>query len=60
MALLIVIILILIFLVYLLVDLLRTGNINTFIDNWLHHTLWIWLPFVALWRLFKELMLNKK
>lgn len=60
MALLIVFILILVFLVYLLVDLLNTGNINTFIDNWLRHTLWIWLPFYALWRLTKEAIFKKK
>lgn len=60
MAVLIVFILILVFLVYLLVDLLNTGNINTFIDNWLRHTLWIWLPFYAFWRLTKEVIFKKK
>jgi hypothetical protein len=56
MALLIVIILILVFLIYLLIDLLKTGNINTFIDNWLRYTLWMWLPFYAIWRLTKEVV----
>jgi hypothetical protein len=57
---LIILLFILIFLVYLLVDLLNTGNINTFIDNWLRYTLWIWLPFVAFWKLTKEVMAKMK
>ena len=48
------------FFIYLLIDLFNTGNINTFIDNWLRKTIWIWLPFVALWKLFKEVILKKK
>lgn len=48
------------FLLYLLIDLFNTGNINSFIDNWLRKSLWIWLPFVAFWRLFKEVVLKKK
>jgi hypothetical protein len=60
MASLIILIAILVFLIYLLVDLLNTGNINTFIDNWLRHTLWIWLPFYALWRLTKKVILEPK
>lgn len=60
MAPLILLIAILSFLVYLLVDILNTGNINTFIDNWLRRTLWIWLPFYALWRLTKEVILEPK
>lgn len=60
MAVLIVFTLILVFLIYLLVDMLNTGNINTFIDNWLRYTLWIWLPFYALWRLTKEVILKSK
>lgn len=60
MTLLIIFLLVLVFLIYLLIDILKTGNINTFIDNWLRHTLWIWLPFYALWRLAKEVILKGK
>ncbi len=28
---------------------------NQFLDNFLRKTLWIWLPFVALYHLIKEL-----
>jgi len=48
------------FIVYLLMDLLKTGNINTFIDNWLRHTLWIWLPFYAFRKLTKEIIFKGK
>jgi len=51
---------ILIFFVYLVIDFLKTGNINTSIDEWLKKTVWIWLPFVAFWRLIKEVFLQKK
>ena len=60
MALLIVFTLFFFFVVYLLIDLLRTGNINTFMDNWLRYTLWIWLPFYAFWRLTKEVIFKGK
>lgn len=60
MASLIIIIAILVFLIYLLIDLLNTGNINTFMDNWLRHTLWLWLPFYAFWRLTKEVIFKRK
>ncbi|HEX7586476.1 MAG TPA: hypothetical protein VF390_02500 [Patescibacteria group bacterium] len=60
MTLLIIFLLVLVFLIYLLIDILKTGNINTFIDNWLRYTLWIWLPFYALWRLTKEIILKSK
>ncbi|PJA86816.1 MAG: hypothetical protein CO141_02790 [Candidatus Moranbacteria bacterium CG_4_9_14_3_um_filter_42_9] len=59
-ALLILYLVIIIFLIYLLIDLFQTGNINTFIDNWLKKALWIWLPFYALWRLTKEVILKSK
>lgn len=59
-ALLILYVVIILFLIYLLIDLFQTGNINTFIDIWLRKSLWIWLPFYALWRLTKEVILKKK
>ncbi|MEK7598369.1 MAG: hypothetical protein AAB487_01400 [Patescibacteria group bacterium] len=59
-ALLIIYVAIILFLIYLLIDLFQTGNINTFIDTWLRKSLWIWLPFYALWRLTREVILKKK
>ena len=59
-ALLILYVVIILFLIYLLIDLFQTGNINTFIDIWLRKSLWVWLPFYALWRLTKEVILKKK
>lgn len=31
---------------------------NKFIENFLKKTLWIWLPFVAFFRLWKEVLLK--
>jgi len=31
---------------------------NKFLDNFLRNTLWIWLPFFALFALSKELLLK--
>ncbi|KKP71001.1 MAG: hypothetical protein UR69_C0002G0168 [Candidatus Moranbacteria bacterium GW2011_GWE2_35_2-] len=31
-------------------------NTNQIIDDFLKKTLWVWLPFVALYRLMKELV----
>jgi hypothetical protein len=31
---------------------------NEFIDKWLKKTLWLWLPFFALYALTKELLLR--
>jgi len=57
---LILLIAVVLFLLYLLIDLFNTGNINSFMDDWLRKSLWVWLPFVAFWRLFKEVVLKKK
>lgn len=56
---LILILVIFIFIIYLLIDLLST-NANDFQNRWAKHTLWIWLPFYALWRLVREVILGKK
>ena len=48
-----------IFIFYLIIDFFSTGNPNTFMDNWLKKTLWIWLPFVALKRLLEEIFSQK-
>lgn len=49
----------LIFIIYLVYDFLST-NPNKFWDDWAKKTLWIWLPFYALQRLIKEVILKKK
>ncbi|MDQ1283894.1 MAG: hypothetical protein QG620_242 [Patescibacteria group bacterium] len=46
--------------VRLLMDVFSSGsNPNVFIDKWFRKTLWLWLPFYALWRLVKEMILKK-
>jgi hypothetical protein len=47
-----------IFLIYLLVD-FASSNPNAFMDKWAGKTLWLWLPFYALQRLIKEVILKK-
>lgn len=45
------------FIVYLFMDLtVFSPGFNEFLDKWLKKTLWIWLPFFALYTLTKELM----
>ncbi len=34
-------------------------NQNKFFDDWVKKTLWLWLPFYALQRLIKEVILKK-
>jgi len=49
------------FLIYLLFDYITIeGKANAFWDKWVRKTLWIWLPFYALQRLVKEMILKKK
>jgi hypothetical protein len=49
-----------IFIIYLLLDFLMIkGGANQFFDKWVGKTLWIWLPFYALQRLIKEVILKK-
>jgi hypothetical protein len=50
-----------IFFIYLLIDFISIkGKANAFWDKWVRKTLWIWLPFYALQRLIKEVILRKK
>jgi len=50
-----------IFFIYLLIDFISIkGKANAFWDKWARKTLWIWLPFYALQRLIKEVILRKK
>lgn len=60
MTVLIVLFIVVVFLLYVFIDMLRTGNSNRFLDNWVRKVLWIWLPFYGLWRLSKEVMGKKK
>jgi hypothetical protein len=53
-------ILVFLLIIYLIIDVLRTGNFNYFLENWVRRTVWLWLPFFALWRLIKEVILHKK
>lgn len=48
-----------IFAIYLAYYFIST-NQNKFWDDWVGKTLWIWLPFYAFQRLFKEVILKKK
>ena len=49
-----------IFIIYLMLDLITIkGGLNQFFDKWLRKTLWIWLPFYALQRLIKEVIIKK-
>ena len=47
------------FTIYLIYD-LASSNLNAFLDKWAKKTLWIWLPFYALWRLIREMFLEEK
>ncbi|MFA6160084.1 MAG: hypothetical protein WC678_03295 [Parcubacteria group bacterium] len=48
------------FIIYLLLDFaMIKGGANQFWDKWVRKTLWIWLPFYALQRLIKEVILKK-
>lgn len=50
---------IVLFVLYLVYD-LATSTLNAFLDKWVGKTAWIWLPFHALSRLIKEVILKKK
>jgi len=46
---------------YLLIDFIREkANVNAFLDKWAKKTDWIWLPFYALYRLIREIFLDKR
>ncbi len=59
MLILLVFIVFIIFILYLLID-LAGSNPNAFFNKWTLKTLWIWLPFYALWRLTREIFLDKR
>ena len=51
-----------IFFVYILFDFLVVfgADINKFFEKWIVKTLWLWLPFYALWRLTREVIFKIK
>lgn len=52
--------LVFLFLLYLLLDFITIkGGANAFWDKWVKKTLWLWLPFYALQRLVKTVILKK-
>jgi hypothetical protein len=55
---LVIFIIVFIFLIYLVIDLARS-NMNAFLDKWVKKTAWMWLPFYALQRLIKEVILKR-
>lgn len=58
---LIAILLVFVAIVFLIFDYIATpGGFNEALDKWLKNTLWIWLPFFALYALTKELMLRSQ
>jgi len=48
------------FIIYFLIGMFRAENINNFLDEWMEKTLWMWLPFYALWRLLREVIFHKR
>jgi len=49
-----------IFICYLIIDfMIFGGDINKYLDKWVEKTLWIWLPFYALWRLTRDIILKE-
>ena len=49
-----------IFVCYLVIDFIIVGgDLNKFFDKWLVKALWIWLPFYALWRLTRDIILKE-
>ena len=49
-----------IFILYLIIDfMIFGGDLNKFFDKWVVKALWVWLPFYALWRLTKDIILKE-
>jgi hypothetical protein len=46
--------------IYFLIGMFLSKNINTYLDEWMERTLWMWLPFYALWRLIREVIFSKR
>lgn len=55
-----IIVLVFLFALYLLFDFITIkGGANAFWDKWVKKTLWLWLPFYALQRLVRQVILKK-
>ncbi len=48
-----------IFIIYVFLDFGATTDKNAFLNKWTKKTLWLWLPFYALRRLIREVILKK-
>jgi len=48
------------FVIYFLIGMFLAKNINVYLDEWMEKTLWMWLPFYALWRLIREVIFSKR
>ena len=48
-----------IFIIRVIFDMAMTVDTNTFLNKWMTKSLWLWLPFYALQRLIKEVLLKK-
>ena len=48
-----------IFIIYLIIDFFTFGDINKYLDKWVVKSLWAWLPFYALWRLTRDIILKE-
>ena len=44
---------------YVIFDLVFSVDTNAFLNNWAKKTTWLWLPFYALQRLIREVLLKK-
>jgi hypothetical protein len=52
---------ILVGIIWLLVELALSPNLNSFLDvKIMRRTVWLWLPFYAFWSLSKDIIFNKK
>ncbi|MFZ2193832.1 MAG: hypothetical protein WAV31_06335 [Candidatus Moraniibacteriota bacterium] len=49
-----------VFVIYVVFDMAMTADTNAFLNNWAKKTAWLWLPFYAMQRLIKEVLLKKK
>ena len=47
------------FVAYLLFDMAMTVDTNAFLNKWAKKSTWLWLPFYALQRLIREVLLKK-
>jgi hypothetical protein len=47
--------------IWLLVELAMSSNLNSFLDKKImRRTIWLWLPIYAIWRLSKDIIFDKR